>query len=220
MSGSEKLSNEHVNAVRTKRPVSVALPEITAALARAGYASAVELLPAFSAAVKMHNPETDVSYAMLLKLLNGKSSFEYEGQRYTNLASELALFLCTEPQYLFGELPYDSALPLEELCVETADGFTQPEDALRQKQHTQAFENCLSILAKMDPRGEQALRLHFGLDSGEPMTFKQAGEVMGIGAARVGDLEARALYKLRQILFQGYGAKYKPEFWTKPELSI
>ena len=125
-----------------------------------------------------------------------------------------------EPHTPDMDLSYAS-IPHDEVCGGLTDGFTQPEDALREKQRREAIEQCLDIVASTDPRGAQALRLRFGLDGGEPMTFQEIGDVMGFSGTRARNLEARASAALRGILFKDYGVKSgRRPFWVNPELTI
>ena len=125
-----------------------------------------------------------------------------------------------EPHNPDMDLSYAS-ISHDEVCGDITDGFTQPEDALREKQRLEAIEECLNIVARTDPRGVQALRLRFGLDGGDPMTFREVGEAMGVSGMRANTLQFRASAALRGVLFKNYGVKSgKRPFWINPELTI
>ena len=53
------------------------------------------------------------------------------------------------------------------------------------------------LLAPLDERERDILRLRFGLDRGEPRTLEDVGELFGVTRERVRQIEARAMSKLR-----------------------
>jgi len=55
------------------------------------------------------------------------------------------------------------------------------------------------LLAPLDPREREILKLRFGLDSGEPRPLEEVAEHFGVTRERVHQLEARAMSKLRRL---------------------
>lgn len=53
------------------------------------------------------------------------------------------------------------------------------------------------LLAQLDDRSAEVLRLRFGLNGGEPMTQSQIASSLGVSQQRVAQIEAAALKKLR-----------------------
>jgi RNA polymerase sigma factor (sigma-70 family) len=53
------------------------------------------------------------------------------------------------------------------------------------------------LLAELDPRERDVLRLRYGLDRGEPRTLEEVGSAFGLTRERIRQIEARALSKLR-----------------------
>jgi RNA polymerase sigma factor (sigma-70 family) len=53
------------------------------------------------------------------------------------------------------------------------------------------------MLAPLDPREREILRLRFGLDRGEPRTLEEVGESFNLTRERIRQIEARAMSKLR-----------------------
>ncbi len=54
-----------------------------------------------------------------------------------------------------------------------------------------------TVLKTLSPRQEMVLRMRFGLAGGEPKTHEQIAKVIGVGAARVAQLEGKALRQLK-----------------------
>jgi DNA-directed RNA polymerase sigma subunit (sigma70/sigma32) len=53
------------------------------------------------------------------------------------------------------------------------------------------------LIAALDPRERQVLRLRFGLDRGEPRTLEEVGAHFSLTRERIRQIEARAMSKLR-----------------------
>ena len=53
------------------------------------------------------------------------------------------------------------------------------------------------LLAPLDEREREILRLRFGLDRGEPRTLEDVGEHFNLTRERIRQIEARAMSKLR-----------------------
>lgn len=75
--------------------------------------------------------------------------------------------------------------------------------ALPATQHTDMEVTALSTvvrgaLAKLQPREAQVLRLRYGLDGEEPMTFSQVAHSFGVTGGRIRQIESTAMRKLRR----------------------
>jgi RNA polymerase nonessential primary-like sigma factor len=55
-----------------------------------------------------------------------------------------------------------------------------------------------SVLATLDEREQQVIRLRFGLDDGQPRTLDQIGKVFGLSRERVRQIEREVMAKLRK----------------------
>jgi RNA polymerase sigma factor (sigma-70 family) len=53
------------------------------------------------------------------------------------------------------------------------------------------------LLAPLDEREREVLRLRFGLDQGEPRTLEEVGALFQLTRERIRQIEARAISKLR-----------------------
>jgi RNA polymerase sigma factor (sigma-70 family) len=53
------------------------------------------------------------------------------------------------------------------------------------------------LLRPLDPRERRILRLHFGVDRGEPRSFPELAAELGLSKERIRQLELRAFCKLR-----------------------
>jgi RNA polymerase sigma factor (sigma-70 family) len=62
---------------------------------------------------------------------------------------------------------------------------------------SQALNNMIAFL---EPREQEIIRLQFGLDGEEPKTQKEIGEIVGLGRSRIGQLSEKTLGTLRSWL--------------------
>jgi RNA polymerase nonessential primary-like sigma factor len=53
------------------------------------------------------------------------------------------------------------------------------------------------VLATLDEREQQVIRLRFGLDDGPPRTLDQIGKLFGLSRERVRQIEREVMTKLR-----------------------
>ena len=58
-------------------------------------------------------------------------------------------------------------------------------------------EEISRLLAPLDEREREILKLRFGLDRGEPRTLEEVGEHFNLTRERIRQIEAKALRKLR-----------------------
>ena len=58
-------------------------------------------------------------------------------------------------------------------------------------------EEIARLLAPLDEREREILKLRFGLDRGEPRTLEEVGEHFNLTRERIRQIEARAMSKLR-----------------------
>jgi len=78
--------------------------------------------------------------------------------------------------------------------IEEADSegqFTEVEDALLRQEIGEAVEDLL------DERERQVVALRYGLDSGQPLSLRETGKILGLSGERVRLIEREALRKLR-----------------------
>jgi len=78
--------------------------------------------------------------------------------------------------------------------IEEADSegqFSEVEDALLRQEIGEAVEDLL------DDRERQVVALRYGLDSGQPLSLRETGKVLGLSGERVRLIEREALRKLR-----------------------
>jgi RNA polymerase sigma factor (sigma-70 family) len=79
--------------------------------------------------------------------------------------------------------------------IEEADSegqFNEVEDALLREEIGEAVEDLL------DERERQVVALRYGLDSGQPLSLRETGKVLGLSGERVRLIEREALRKLRK----------------------
>jgi len=78
--------------------------------------------------------------------------------------------------------------------IEEADSegqFTEVEDALLRQEIGEAVEDLL------DERERHVVALRYGLDSGQPLSLRETGKILGLSGERVRLIEREALRKLR-----------------------
>jgi RNA polymerase sigma factor (sigma-70 family) len=89
--------------------------------------------------------------------------------------------------------PVGEETELGDLIEETdSEGqFNEVEDALLREEIGEAVEDLL------DDRERQVVALRYGLDSGQPLSLRETGKVLGLSGERVRLIEREALRKLR-----------------------
>ncbi|MGH9072263.1 MAG: sigma-70 family RNA polymerase sigma factor, partial [Acidimicrobiales bacterium] len=100
----------------------------------------------------------------------------------------------------FRAEPLSLSEPLRE------DGDAELGDVVEDRLAASPFEvaatsllpvEIVRLLAPLDEREREILRLRFGLDRGEPRTLEEVGEHFNLTRERIRQIEARAMSKLR-----------------------
>ena len=100
----------------------------------------------------------------------------------------------------FAAEPLSLSEPLRE------DGDAELGDVVEDKGADSPFESAATsllpdeiarLLAPLDEREREILKLRFGLDRGEPRTLEEVGEHFNLTRERIRQIEARAMSKLR-----------------------
>src|SRR5262245_56527873 len=86
----------------------------------------------------------------------------------------------------------ESGCSLDEMV---RDGNTRTPDT--EAAEADDLHRVLGLLEKMDERQAAVLRMRFGLDGEGPRTLREIGEHLGVTRERVGQIEGRALARLR-----------------------
>jgi len=73
----------------------------------------------------------------------------------------------------------------------------KPEDELVEDEER---VKVLKLLNEIDPREANVLRLHYGLDSCNPMTLKEIGKKLGLTRERIRQIQRHALTKLYEYM--------------------
>jgi RNA polymerase primary sigma factor len=71
------------------------------------------------------------------------------------------------------------------------------------------------LVDTLSPREQEVIRMRFGLNAGKPKTREEMGNILSVTCERVRQIEARALYKLRQPY-----RNHKLWEYTHPELDF
>ncbi len=100
----------------------------------------------------------------------------------------------------FAAEPLSLSEPLRE------DGDAELGDVVEDRAAESPFERAATallpeeisrLLAPLDEREREILKLRFGLDRGEPRTLEEVGEHFNLTRERIRQIEARAMSKLR-----------------------
>ena len=124
-----------------------------------------------------HKPTT----AELSEALGWREGQVEEVQRFSREPTSLSMPLSEDSDEEFGDMVADSG------AIDPADAAI---DSLLPQEITR-------LLAPLDDRERQILRLRFGLDRGEPRTLEEVGEHFNLTRERIRQIEARAMSKLR-----------------------
>jgi RNA polymerase sigma factor (sigma-70 family) len=141
---------------------------------------------------------------LLARLQKARVQLELQfGRRPTvaELAKELDL-----PEKQVVEIQRYASEPLSLSDPLREDGDAELGDLVEDRSAVSPFEAAADallpaelerLLAPLDERERQILKLRFGLDRGEPRTLEEVGESFNLTRERIRQIEARAMSKLR-----------------------
>jgi RNA polymerase sigma factor (sigma-70 family) len=140
----------------------------------------------------------------LARLTKAKSRLEIKYGRtatLTELAAEVEMEEDKVTEALrFAAEPLSLSEPLRE------DGDAELGDVVEDRGAQSPFESAATsllpeeisrLLAPLDDREREILKLRFGLDRGEPRTLEEVGDYFNLTRERIRQIEARAMSKLR-----------------------
>jgi len=87
----------------------------------------------------------------------------------------------------------DEEAPLGDF-IEDAEALSAENAVIAELLHT----DIRHVLATLDEREQQVIRLRFGLEDGQPRTLDQIGKLFGLSRERVRQIEREVMAKLRQ----------------------
>ena len=87
----------------------------------------------------------------------------------------------------------DEEAPLGDF-IEDSEAMSAENTVIAELLHT----DIRHVLATLDEREQQVIRLRFGLDDGQPRTLDQIGKMFGLSRERVRQIEREVIIKLRQ----------------------
>ena len=140
----------------------------------------------------------------LARLQKARSRLEIKFGRQATLAELSAEVEMPEDKVTealrFAAEPLSLSEPLRE------DGDAELGDVVEDRSAASPFETAATallpeeisrLLAPLDEREREILKLRFGLDRGEPRTLEEVGEHFDLTRERIRQIEARAMSKLR-----------------------
>ena len=140
----------------------------------------------------------------LSRLQKARSRLELKMGRPATVA-ELAIE-CEMPEDKVSEALRFASEPLSLSEPLREDGDAELGDVVQDHAAESPFECAATallpseidkLLAPLDPRERDILKLRFGLDRGEPRTLEEVGEYFNLTRERIRQIEARAMSKLR-----------------------
>ena len=87
----------------------------------------------------------------------------------------------------------DEEAPLGDF-IEDAEATSAESAVIAGLMHT----DVRAVLATLDEREQQVIRMRYGLDDGQPRTLDQIGRMFGLSRERVRQIEREVMGKLRQ----------------------
>ncbi len=87
----------------------------------------------------------------------------------------------------------DEEAPLGDF-IEDSEAMSAENEVIAELLHT----DIRYVLATLDEREQQVIRLRFGLDDGQPRTLDQIGKLFGLSRERVRQIEREVMMKLRK----------------------
>ncbi len=108
-----------------------------------------------------------------------------------------ALLFRAEPVSLSERLRDDAEAELGDLVEDV--GAETPFEAVAS---SMLPEQITRLLASLEPREQEILRMRFGLDRGEPRTLEEVGAHFNLTRERIRQIESRAMSKLRRPEFE------------------
>ena len=122
-----------------------------------------------------------------------------DGEQLTTESAELHRL--STPVSLNKKVGDDGDAELGDLMITSAD---LPEDSVFAAIDSELLERLVDTLPSK--RSRRAIRLRFGLETGEPMPYSKVGEHFGVTAEAARRLVSRAIAELREY------AKYTGDF--------
>jgi len=104
------------------------------------------------------------------------------------------LLITVQPLAQLQQPVTDDGDALQDLLADTQ--APQPDELVAEEQMRRGVEECLVYLT---PREAFIVRLRYGLDSHEPHSLQEIGDLLGISRERVRQLEKQAFVKLRRL---------------------
>lgn len=78
------------------------------------------------------------------------------------------------------------------------------EDVAKSMEADEILTKIKLILNDLSVREREVIKMRFGLDGEKPKTFREIGELLGVSTERSRQIEARALYKIRNNILKEY----------------
>jgi len=125
--------------------------------------------------------------------------------RVTHLKS-----VSTRPSSLDAPVGEDGSTSFGELVGD--DNQTNPLENLEQKS---TYDNMQSIIALLDVREGEIIRLRFGLEDNHPLTLEEVGDKFNITRERVRQIQTIAIHKIRRIMNETERQRSKMEVQEK-----
>lgn len=103
------------------------------------------------------------------------------------------------------ELEDETYLLKDDVCDYNCDVY---EEVMQRIDYDILKQDTKAILEQLNEREQYVVRMHYGFETGTPVTFKEIGEILGISRQRASEISEKAMEKMRRSPYRRQMYKY------------